>query len=244
MARKKVNDKQTQKVIDKHALQRKTVLEAAAKLFSERGFAGTKMMHVAAALNISRPTLYYYFDNKEKILASLVDAVSVYSENLARSVADVKTDPVEALYEMVFNYAVFVLQNPVIFRVVERSEDDLAPEVKKLNKRAKRALLDRFRGTIQRGIEEGKFRVADPSVAALTIIGMCSWSAWWFREDGRLTDHQVASQMADMAVASLLRHDVVAVSDDFVREAIVDLQSAIERVQAAIMHPHSGSRGN
>ncbi len=234
MAHKKVNEKRRQKVSDKRALQRKTVLEAAAKLFSERGFAGTKMMHVAAALNISRPALYYYFDNKEKILASLVDAVSVYSENLARSVADVKTDPVEALQEMVFNHAMFVLQNPVIFRVVERSEDDLDPDAKELNKRAKRALLDRFRAIIQRGIKKGKFRAADPSIAALTIIGMCSWSAWWFRGDGRLTDHQVASQMAEMAVASLLRHDMVAAPDDFVREAIVDLQGAIERVQAAM----------
>jgi AcrR family transcriptional regulator len=197
------------------------------------------MMHVAAALNISRPALYYYFDNKEKILASLVDAVSVYSENLARSVADVKTDPVEALYEMVFNHAMFVLQNPVIFRVVERSEDDLDPEAKELNKRAKRALLDRFSAIIQRGIKKGKFRAADPSIGALTIIGMCSWSAWWFRGNGRLTDHQVASQMAEMAVASLLRHDMIAAPDDFVREAIVDLQCAIERVQAAMTRTNS-----
>ncbi len=58
VAHKKVNEKRRQKVSDKRALQRKTVLEAAAKLFSERGFAGTKMMHVAAALNISRPALY------------------------------------------------------------------------------------------------------------------------------------------------------------------------------------------
>jgi AcrR family transcriptional regulator len=199
------------------------------------------MMHVAAALNISRPALYYYFENKEEILASLVDAVSVYSENLAGSIADVKTDPVEALYEMVFNHALFVLQNPVIFRVVERSEDDLDTEARALNKRAKRALLDRFRAAIQRGIKKGKFRAADPSIGALTIIGMCSWSAWWFREDGRLTDHQVASQMAEMAVASLLRHDLIAVPDDFVREAIVDLQSAIERVQAAMTRTNPGA---
>lgn len=188
----------------KRELQRRTVLEVASKLFSERGFGGTNMTDVAKALNVSRPAVYYYFKSKEAILSALVDEVTVYSQELAAGVADVKAEPVEALFEMVRNHASFVLNNPLIFRVIERGENDLDPEAKTISKRAKRALMDKFRLTIRRGINSGQFRKVDAGVAALAIIGMCNWSAWWFVPHGRLSHELVADQIAGMAIASLI----------------------------------------
>src|SRR5437660_6714904 len=88
----------------KEALRR-TVLEAAAKLFAQRGFGGTNLQDIADALGISRPALYYYFKSKEEILASLVDEVTDFSGHPATTLA-AKADfnPIETLRQMVLNH--------------------------------------------------------------------------------------------------------------------------------------------
>lgn len=219
---------------NKRNIQRRTALEAAAKLFSERGFGGTSMRDVAKALNISRPAVYYYFKSKEEILASLVDEVTIYSEQLAAGVADVRAEPVEALYEMVRNHAAFVLQNPLIFRVIERGENDLDGKARAINKRAKRALMEKFRSTIDRGIGSGRFRSVDAGVAALAIIGMCNWCAWWFVPQGRLSHDQVADQIADMAVGSLLLGEGCSSQKRAFLMALGDAQAALARLEDII----------
>src|SRR3546814_1593268 len=59
--------------------------------------------------------------------------------------------------------ALFILNNTVMFRVVERSESDLPEDIRRLNERAKRGIYDRFRIAIERGIQSGHFRPVDRS---------------------------------------------------------------------------------
>jgi AcrR family transcriptional regulator len=54
------------------------ILEAAAKLFSERGYEGVTTREIAKAIGINSASIYYYFPSKEEILRSLYE---VYSEN-------------------------------------------------------------------------------------------------------------------------------------------------------------------
>ena len=56
-------------------------------------------------------------------------------------------------------------------------------------------------GVLEQGIRKGQFREVDPRTAALSIIGMCLWTAWWV-EDTPLG--QVTEQIADQAVSSVL----------------------------------------
>ena len=46
--------------------------EHAARLFAERGFAGTSLQDVADAMGVTRPALYYYVKSKDELLSKLV----------------------------------------------------------------------------------------------------------------------------------------------------------------------------
>src|ERR1700756_5463758 len=48
--------------------KREAVLETAARLFLERGCRSTSLRELASLLKITKPALYYYFQNKEQIL--------------------------------------------------------------------------------------------------------------------------------------------------------------------------------
>jgi AcrR family transcriptional regulator len=51
---------------------RERILDVAARLFSERGFAGTSTRDIAEALGVTKAALYYHFPSKDAILTELV----------------------------------------------------------------------------------------------------------------------------------------------------------------------------
>jgi AcrR family transcriptional regulator len=218
----------------KEALRR-TVLEAAAKLFAQRGFGGTNLQDIADALGISRPALYYYFKSKEDILASLVEEVTVFSGHQATELAS-KADfnPSETLRQMVFKHAKWLLEHSVEFRVVDRTENDLPASTRRTHDKAKRALLDNFRRTVERGIELGHFRPVDATVTAFSIIGMCSWTAWWFMPEGRVPLDEIAKSIADFAVAGLRRGDNVLPREFGAEEALRRVKDDLAHLERLI----------
>jgi AcrR family transcriptional regulator len=52
---------------------RNRILRAARQVISERGYHAATFQAIAAAADLSRPTLHYYFDSREQIYAELVD---------------------------------------------------------------------------------------------------------------------------------------------------------------------------
>src|SRR5690554_2410754 len=56
----------------KRASKREAVLHAAVKLFNEKGFHATSLDDVAGALNVTKPTIYHYFANKDEVLFECV----------------------------------------------------------------------------------------------------------------------------------------------------------------------------
>jgi len=58
----------------------------------------------------------------------------------------------------------------------------------------------RYREVIERGIREGRFDVGSTKLASFAIIEMASSVSVWFREDGPLSDNQVADEYGGMAL--------------------------------------------
>ena len=73
---------------DKRATLRKAILDAAAKLFIERGLGGTSMRDIARELGLTRTAVYYYFKNKEDILYEVMREIIESGEE--RALAAVK----------------------------------------------------------------------------------------------------------------------------------------------------------
>jgi AcrR family transcriptional regulator len=227
--------KTTKKPAVKKELLRQTMLDVAAKLFAERGFAGTNLQDVADALGISRPALYYYFPNKEEILASLVEEVTVFSQQQSTKLATASdANPGETLRLMTQSHAKWLLDHAVAFRVVDRSEADLPAATRQVQNTAKRALLANFSAVITRGAEIGHFRPVDPQLTAFAIFGMCSWTAWWFKPNGRLSSQEVADRIADLAVHSVQREEARRPKTMAISDALQILREDVDHIELLI----------
>jgi len=187
---------------------RNAILGAASQLFIERGFGGTNMLDIAKALGVTRTALYYYFKNKEAILERVAeDIIFTAKRQTANVSARAGLDPVHALRDIVEQHSRLILSRPVEFRVFERSEVDLPLKQRRLAESARRGVLENFTEVIERGIRSGDFRAVDARVASLAVIGMCNWTAWWFKPGGRKQAEEVVKILSDLAVQALKRGD-------------------------------------
>jgi AcrR family transcriptional regulator len=180
------------------------ILEHATRLFAERGYDGTTLQDIADAIGITRPGLYNYISSKEQLLAALVRDVSENTAHMVRAVR-LRTDlsSVEKLRAVV---RALVLQRagaPERFRVLDRTEAALPEDVAALHLKARREVLAEVRTIIEEGVSRGEFRPRDERLAALSVIGMCNWVAWWFHPGSSHPAEPVADQLAQNAVDML-----------------------------------------
>lgn len=180
------------------------MFEQASKLFAERGFAGTNLQDIAEAMGISRPALYYYVKSKDELLAKLVTEITEGSATEINSVAvDESLDPPHKLRRIATMIATARAHQPTRFLLLERSEADLPPHLAKVHDAAKRATLRDLTRIIEQGVISGQFRPVHARSAALAVMGMCNWVAWWAHPNDDPTPDEIGREMSDLAVAML-----------------------------------------
>ena len=183
------------------------IYEHAARLFAERGFAGTNLQDIADAVGLTRPALYYYVKSKDELLTQLVTEIT---EAPAAQLREINSTPdLDATGKLRAIAQALVMRqatHPARFRLIVRSEAELPDELARAHERGRRAVLDELVHVVEEGTRTGQFRPMDPKVAALGVIGMFNWVAWWFHADHD-TAESVAEQLSDMAVAAVAQRD-------------------------------------
>lgn len=205
-----------------------SILQAATRLFIERGFDGTSMYEIADALGVTRTAIYYYFKSKEAILIALTDNITRVAAELAAQVAQHKElTPVESLRRVVNAHVRLILDHGDQFRIVEHSEEHLPPRLRTAAADYRRSVVGNFSAVIERGIQSGDFRATDARITAFAIIGMCNWTAWWFQPGGRKSRDEVAEIISDFAVHAMIRAPLGLGSGSNISNVLRELRNEI-----------------
>jgi AcrR family transcriptional regulator len=199
------------------------IYDKAAELFAERGYAGTTPQDIADAVGITRQALYYYVNSKEELLSNLVSEFAVKNVADMRRIVSENADPRAAIRGLALHLVAERAADGRRFRLLDRSESALPPELAEGYQRGRREALAVVIALIEQGVKAGLFTTPDPRVAALTIMGMCNWVAWWFEPGDDRPSAPVAEQIADAAVATLTpaRDDVDPMTSSQALDAIV-----------------------
>ena len=184
--------------------RRAEICRTAAQIFRERGYDATSVSDIARALGITKAGLYHYFDSKEALLFE----ITAYGLDRVRDdvIAPVRgmRDPEERLRELVVRHACIATHGRgAVAQLVDEIRALPAANRKVLEERM-RLYFDLVRDTLKELRALGRLRNVDPTVATFGLIGTILWLPRWFRQNGRLTQEQVAHQIADIALGGLL----------------------------------------
>ncbi len=213
----------------------RALIEKACILFAEKGYAGTSLTDIAEAVGLTRGAVYYYFKNKEALLETIVDEMTVAplaEITLWRSTASGTV--AERLHAFVVQRVRDVLARQTEMRMIEVTEAALPPDLLQRHSQAKRQILGEYRSIIKEGILTGEFRPVDDRIAAFGMIGLVNWSAHWYSPDRGPTVDEIANQLAEMAVRSVIGETGRKDRFSNARDAIATLREDLDHLEKLV----------
>jgi AcrR family transcriptional regulator len=168
------------------------IIDAAARLFCERGFSTVTMQDIGRAVGLSKAGLYHHCPSKDRLLGNIVRLAGellLRQFETAKSSADSSGQRVRMFVvtrmETIARYqdffAVIWQERPFINRA------DFADIV-----RMAQVYRREVRRLIENGIKDGEIRPeVDPHLLMLAIDGMTGWAYLWYRTKGSQSSREI-----------------------------------------------------
>ncbi|WP_328455053.1 TetR/AcrR family transcriptional regulator [Streptomyces sp. NBC_00386] len=170
------------------------ILTHAMEAFNEHGYHGTSVRDIAGRVGVTVPALYYHYENKQALLATLLEtSIKDVLDRCRAAAGEAGDDPLERFCGMV--------ESIVLSMAHRRQLAFLDTEIRSLeptNRARYVALRDYLEhmllDTVEAGRAQGVFTTPIPADAVRSVLVMCQGVANWFRDDGPLTAEEVAER--------------------------------------------------
>jgi AcrR family transcriptional regulator len=180
------------------------IIQAAARVFAERGFHGATTQDIADVLGIRQASLYYYFASKEAALELVcLKGVEGFFE-AARTIAAAPATAGEKLNALIKSHLVPLIDRSDFVKVFLNERQHLPTESRRRIGKWSRGLERIFEDVIKEGVRTGEFRHdVDTRLAALAILGMANAAASWYRKEEVAID-RIAAEFARLALDGMV----------------------------------------
>ncbi len=180
------------------------ILDAAAKVFAERGYYGASTQDIADILGIRQASLYYYFPSKEIALELVcMKGVEGFFE-AASEVATKKITSAEKVHGLVEAHLAPLLDRADYVKTFLNERQYLPPASRKKVGKLSRAYEKVIEKVIADGIASGEFRKGlDPRLMTLALLGMCKSVSAWIGKDDPYAVPQIAEQYARILLSGI-----------------------------------------
>jgi AcrR family transcriptional regulator len=161
---------------ERFELKRRAVLHSAARLIRRIGFEALSLSDIATDLHVSKPTIYYYFRNKEEIVRELIAlAVAAFSDDVEHP-QDYPEEPGlngAQAFERFVRRAVRVTSDDVGASLFVVYPNQLSPDLRREADAIGKPVMDGALQILARGLADGSIGPCDPvTVYHFTINGL------------------------------------------------------------------------
>jgi AcrR family transcriptional regulator len=151
---------------------REQLLKAALKLFTQKGYAATSVREIVATAGVSKPVLYYYFENKEGIYLALMRRLFGQLEMLFDEYHAEKGSAKEQLLSLFDTAFLLVSDNRDLIRLMHAIYYGPPQGAPFFDFDAYHVKFQGFiKQIVERGIEAGEFRSGNGADMAWALMG-------------------------------------------------------------------------
>jgi AcrR family transcriptional regulator len=172
------------------------ILNAAAELFAEKGYAETTVQDVASRAGlVNKGSLYYYINTKEDLLWQL--ALHVHSdvlERLKEAEPTLGTDARSRLASFIRWWTYYIIRTTPKYGWVGHEIRSLSAERRAALVKLRRQFRSVIIGILRDGVAEGSFDPdLDINIVLHSIISLVQGTTDWYQEPGRGSLDEVIS---------------------------------------------------
>lgn len=137
----------------KSDVSRERILEAAAEVFSTRGYAGAGVDRLAERSGIAKTAIYYHFGNKEGLLAAVLERAATQWIEGIQAAASQGGDSLQRLDRALAGMRAMLEERPWILKLFQILALEVAEEKPEI-RATLRAILDKARAAIVAGMRD------------------------------------------------------------------------------------------
>lgn len=171
------------------ATSRAAIIEAAARAFMTRGYAGSSIDMVADELGCTKGPIYYKYKSKADLFFDVQKEAMSMNLEAAEVFAAATGSPLERLQKMVEQQILLIMNQLPFQRVLVQGvemhlEGNTTPSQREAldNLMQKRDEFEQlFLKVIAEGVQKKTFRQVDPRFFAKMLLGSITWITMWYR---------------------------------------------------------------
>jgi TetR/AcrR family transcriptional regulator, cholesterol catabolism regulator len=180
--------------------RRTAIVDAAAKLFAERGYHATGTTELCQAAGLGKGSLYYYVESKENLLYLIHERVMGQVFDTATRIAGLDEPAAERLRKLGREQISVIASYPDHVWVFLHEYRALTGERANQFAASRRRYERSIEKILQDGVDSGEFVIDDVHLAALGWLGMHNYTYIWFQPGRRLTAARLASAFYDLFI--------------------------------------------
>jgi len=186
---------------------RQRILDAAAMVFREKGFAGARLSDIATAAGMQTGSLYYHFGSRLELVEAVLHAGVTQSLEAVRSRVEALgagASPGERLRAAITAHLVTVVEIGGYASANIRIFFQVPDDVRRRTLTEHRELGAYFGSLLAAAQRGGEIRAdVDTSIVRMLIFGALNWAPEWFDPGGRHSPEDVAAQLVTMVFDGL-----------------------------------------
>jgi TetR/AcrR family transcriptional regulator, cholesterol catabolism regulator len=177
----------TRKGIDK----RERILEAAARVIAEKGYAASTLSEIGELVGTHAGSLYYYFASKDALVETVLNlGTTSVSEPVTAAVKALPkgAGALQRIRTALDVHVAQMLEGNVFIIAYWKLIDQVPEDLRERHRALPRAYGKFWRGLMRQGQAEGVIRKdIDANLAQLFLLGTTIYALQWYRPDGHLT---------------------------------------------------------
>jgi AcrR family transcriptional regulator len=174
------------------------IIDAATRLFSERGFTETGIDDIGAAIGVNGPAVYRYFASKEDLLVAVLDRAVQHAAGVADAARSGASSPEDALQRVVEGAVAVCIADRALAALYWNEARHVPTPQRSRVERAQRQMIDDF-ADILRGVRP-ELTPSEARMAVFAASTMMLSVAVRATSVDDATLHEMLSRMAHAAL--------------------------------------------
>ena len=183
--------------------RKQQLLEAAADLFSAKGYANTRIIDICERAGVAKGLFYWYFETKDSLYAELIRSMRQRLRRVQADAMDADANAVERIRQAAVASMIYLSEHPTFFAFA--SDDSVTPALAQLARDGTEVYIQDAERLIREAQGTGHaLEWLDPALAAMGVSATTRAFSELLRSgDGERDPHVVAAFAGDWVVRAL-----------------------------------------
>jgi AcrR family transcriptional regulator len=191
--------------------RKEQIIDAAALLFKQKGYASTTMRDLATELGIEAASIYHHIKSKEELLEGICfDMANKFISN-AKEVNDIYFNAEEKLRLAIKLHIETITENQNQSAVFLSEWRNLSEPKHTLFKQLRQQYENQFTIILMDGENEDIFDQVDKKFAVLSILSTINFVNEWYKPDGKMNAAEIAEKLSNFIMGGLRKRLVTDV---------------------------------